>query len=99
MATTLVQSDWDDPTHVSAGLAAQIANKKRTAGANSGKTIKEVEFSRGTYDNLASPPVAGANLAAVRIVFTDGTQEVNLFAANVMFTNPGQVDTLAHTMS
>jgi hypothetical protein len=78
----LIQADYD-------ALAPQLVTKKRTAGANSGKTIREIEYSRGLYDHLGSPNVAGANVAGVRIVYTDGTQEVLVHGADVVLYVPG----------
>jgi hypothetical protein len=89
----LTQTDWDDAGHTSAGIAAQITNRKRTAGANNGKTIREVEYTRGAYKTsiISGVPVPDAN---IRIVYTDSVVEVLTFDGNTDFYPVGQAATV-----
>lgn len=76
----LVQSDYD-------ALQLQLVNKKRTAGANSGKTIQETQVTRG---------IGGPGLLVVHLLYTDGAHEFLTFNENVEAYPPGAADTSAH---
>ncbi len=86
----LTQTDWDGAT----GHAQQIAKRLRPAGANAGRTIREVEYSRGAYKStlISGVPVPDAN---VRYVFTDGTSELLTFDGNTEVYPPGERATVA----
>jgi hypothetical protein len=86
----LTQTDYDGAS----GHAQQIANKKRTAGANSGKTIREVEWTRGCYKSTVIAGVLTPD-ANVRYIFTDGTSELLTFDGNTDLYPPGQGATFA----
>jgi hypothetical protein len=73
----LVQSDYDT-------LQGQLQSKKRTAGANSGKTMREVSALR--Y----------ADMLRIAIIYADSTLETLVFDPNVDAYAPGSADTLAH---
>jgi len=77
----LLQTDYDQ-------LAPQLYNKKRTAGGNSGKTIKETEITRGVYQG--SPPTPGA--VGIRIIYTDNTSETLVYAPYVDTFPAGSID-------
>ncbi len=81
----LVQSDYD-------ALQPQLQAHKRTAGANAGKLMREIEVSRGKF--TGSPPTA--NALAVLILYTDGVSETLVFEPSVAAYPPGAADTQAH---